>query len=472
MTNLQYGVQQTNDSSSTAYNGKGFKSERSSTGWFQHRFNVPGTYYYSSGFVDPYDVINMKGKIVVMGPRSKATNVTVRVGNFTAVHNLTQTVPPLPSTVNCHTGVTSDISQCNPSMSTNQHSSFVFRECSTPEVTSISPNIGTSSSVLTIRGRGFGPSSCYSEVTVGSQQCIKLTSSSSVITCRVTTGNTLTAGVPYDVSIRVNNRGNAWFKSDDVASMMFILLPTVASVSPWSGSLAGGTVVAITGAGFSQTPEGNIVKIGPTNCTILSTSSSEIKCVTQSHLQSKKLNVSVIVNNKESICVSRVGCAFTFSDSSTPRIDYVTPDSIIGDHNVINFYGTGLLAKDSDITIKFGNESCKVLSATPYAIICSIGTVVAGSHGISVRIDPKGYAMLDVDAAQAIVSLALVSDISPTEGSEYGGTEVTISGNGFDPSPGQTTVLIGGNKCVISKVTNSKIICTTSAHKAGSFEVK
>ena len=78
MTDVIYGVYQTNNGSSN-YDGTGFKSSRSSSGSFLYQFDKPGTYYFSSGFVDQYDVVELKGKVVVEPASSMIVNIGVKV---------------------------------------------------------------------------------------------------------------------------------------------------------------------------------------------------------------------------------------------------------------------------------------------------------------------------------------------------------------------------------------------------------
>lgn len=188
MTNLLYSVHQTNDSTSTLYSGKGFHSNRSGTGEFTHKFNVAGSYYYSSDSIDPYGVIYMKGQIIVTHPKPKPVQITVNIGKYTTTYRATLPNPPIPSS-NCHDGTQT-------SCQSPDNASYVFWECNTPIVTSIYPNIGPSSTLLTIRGRGLGTKACYSEVLIGSVPCMVESSSSDVIKCRVGTG--LTAGKYID----------------------------------------------------------------------------------------------------------------------------------------------------------------------------------------------------------------------------------------------------------------------------------
>lgn len=197
LSGLVYGVQQTRDSSTSMYDGKGFKSTRSGSGNFSQQFNLPGTYFYSSGEVDPYGTIVMKGKVIVKDLKTRSYEVKVLVGGVKAPYNASGVKPSDSSSSDCQSGVTSAIPQCSstdPLPSNRSALRFLFWTCSTPEVTSITPNSGTSSTLLTIKGNGFGLANCHNEVKIGSHDCVVKSSAGDKITCVVTTGSQLSAG--------------------------------------------------------------------------------------------------------------------------------------------------------------------------------------------------------------------------------------------------------------------------------------
>ena len=183
-------MHQTRDSISTVYDGEGFKSSCSGNGAFKTQFNVAGTYFYSSGPVDPYGVINMKGRVIVNDLKTDAFDVKVQVGGFTAPYNKSDNIQSHSSSSDCLSGVTSGITSCAGAdlLPSNQSFfRFTFGKCSTPKVTSISPNRGKNSTVLTINGVGFGNEKCFNEVKIGSHDCAVQNSSENEITCLVTT---------------------------------------------------------------------------------------------------------------------------------------------------------------------------------------------------------------------------------------------------------------------------------------------
>lgn len=54
-----------------------------------------------------------------------------------------------------------------------------------------------------------------------------------------------------EFTLRVGNRGNALMAFAKDADRRFALLPVISDLSPYRGSLGGGTLVTITGSGFA-----------------------------------------------------------------------------------------------------------------------------------------------------------------------------------------------------------------------------
>lgn len=269
--------------------------------------------------------------------------------------------------------------------------------------------------------------------------------------------------------MRGNNRGFAAIATD--VSSTFTLKPSIQSVSPTSGSLMGGQILTIKGDGFISEGKKTAVNIGGALCNIISISHDEIHCQTLAKSASPVLQVFVEVNGLKSICKSAAGCSFVYSTTYTPKVDSVNPSVIDGSHNIINIYGSVLPNNRWDLNVMIGGTVCRVISSSQYSASCQGGAFVAGKYNLKVHVAGKGFAKFEAGATAVIDCRATVSSITPTEGSIMGGTEVTISGSGFDPKPGQTVVKIGANNCAIIQVTYSKVICRTSAHATGSFQV-
>lgn len=271
--------------------------------------------------------------------------------------------------------------------------------------------------------------------------------------------------------MRGNNRGFAVTAIATDVSSTFTLKPSIQSVSPTSGSLMGGQIVTVKGDGFISEGKKTAVNIGGALCNIISISHNEIQCQTVAMSASPVLQVVVEVNGFKSICKSAAGCSFVYSATYTPKVDSVNPSVIDGSRSIINIYGSVLPNNRWDLNVMIGGSVCGVISSSQYSASCRGGAVVAGKYNLKVHVAGKGFAKFEAGATAIIEYPATVSSIAPTEGSIMGGTEVTINGNGFDPKPGQTVVKIGANNCAIIQVTYSKVICRTSAHATGSFQV-
>lgn len=234
----------------------------------------------------------------------------------------------------------------------------------------------------------------------------------------------------------------------------------------------GGTILTIKGDGFSSDRNHIDVQIAGAPCKLVFASYTQVQCQTAAKTESKALTVVLKVNGMESKCDFRVGCSFTYSASRTPKVDSVTPSAIVGTDNVIRIYGSGLPSRISDLDVKIGSTTCVVTSTSPYSASCRVGLVVAGTHDVKIYVAGQGFVMFEAGASAMIDSLAIVSSITPSEGSIMGGTELSIKGSGFDSTSGQTTVKIGTKYCTVTRITFSEVVCRTSAHAPGSFEVR
>jgi hypothetical protein len=71
----------------------------------------------------------------------------------------------------------------------------------------------------------------------------------------------------------------------------------------------------------------------------------------------------------------------------------------------------------------------------------------------------SGKGQSTATSAHAIVSEALLSSITPQQGSIHGGTTVTLQGHGFKAN---TTVTFGADACLVVLETATSVVCLTS----------
>ena len=107
-----------------------------------------------------------------------------------------------------------------------------------------------------------------------------------------------------------------------------------------------------------------------------------------------------------------------------------------------------------------------VTSVTNDSITADFSGLPAGEYFIQVVVVGVGAAMNNATIG-SINNQGSVDDVTPSEGSTYGGQTITITGNGFH-GLNNTQVDIGGDLCVLKNVTSTTIICVTGS--AGGVE--
>jgi alpha-tubulin suppressor-like RCC1 family protein len=189
-----------------------------------------------------------------LGPSAGGTAVTITGANLAGATSVMFGATPATSfTVNSATSITAtapaesagtvDIIITTPAGTSPKKVSDRYTFQAPPSVTKISPKSGpvTGETTVVITGSEFTRASA---VTFGSVPASKFT---------VNSATSITATAPAQAAGKVHvTVTNAAGTSTPVLADMYKYTPVVASVSPNSGPLAGGTGVTVTGAGFIQ----------------------------------------------------------------------------------------------------------------------------------------------------------------------------------------------------------------------------
>ena len=186
--------------------------------------------------------------------------------------------------------------------------SFSYLESITAFVTRISPNSIKGSVKVLIEGEGFGTILEDISVFIGNQQFRAIDVNENNITVLVTP---LPAGI-YSLSVVVGTKGLA-------LGNLTVSSPPVASVTPTSGSIGGGTTLMITGNGFY--PGNTTVTVGDEPCQIISVNSSEVYCRTPAGTAGR-VSVKISVN-----AVAYPPLSFTYALEDTPLLRGVVPST-------------------------------------------------------------------------------------------------------------------------------------------------
>ena len=293
-----------------------------------------------------------------------------------------------------------------------------------PTVTNVSPNSGTTAggTAVTITGANFAVGAT---VTFGSAAATNVV---------VVSGTQITATTPagsagaamVTVSIPVGKAGAL------AGGFTYIAPPTVTSVSPSTGPVAGGTAVTITGTNFAS---GATVTFGGTAATnVVVTNSTTITATTPAHAAGA---VAVTVTNSNGLS-GNLANGFTYV--AQPTVTGVSPSSgTTAGGTAVTITGTNFVAGAG---VTFG-----ATAATNVVVVSSTtitATTPAGSAGgVTVTVTVSGQSGSLANGYTYVVA-PTVTSVSPNNGPAAGGTSVTITGTNFAAG---ATVTFGERSC-------------------------
>jgi hypothetical protein len=319
----------------------------------------------------------------------------------------------------------------------------------TPTVASISVPTGpvAGGTTITVTGTGFYD---VTDVHVGSNAASPVTTISD-------TSLTIDAppGAVGAAQVVVTTPGGPSTESVDFTYIYPI--PSVTSVSPTGGVLAGGTVVTLTGTGLTGA---TAVHVGLGVATALTpVDDSHLTFITPSSAAGP-LPVMVITPGGNSIDPVN----FTYADPPTATSVSPTTGPAAGG-TTVTLTGTNFLTGAT--TVHVGTNlatGVTVVSPTSLTFVTPAGT--AGATQVTVT-TASGTSSDLVDFTYA--AAPAVTSISPTSGPLVGGTTVTLTGTGLT---GATAVAVGANPATTFAVVNATTLTfTTPAGLAGAVQV-
>lgn len=295
-----------------------------------------------------------------------------------------------------------------------------------PTISSVSPStiITDGGNLITVTGSGFG-SSGTPTVTVGGRAA----------SCVVRVSDTEVTAVtpsgfsgPASVSVSPDTRGGSATANAAVTYATATTTPTIATLSPSSGTSVGGTTVTITGSGFGSAMP--VVRFGDVcAAAVLSHTDTSIEVVTPAGSLGAS-DVSVTMQT------GRVVSTGGFTYVAPPTFSAVSPNwgySTGGTSVTIVGRGFG----STPPTVTFDGIAATVTSNTDEFIYATVPPGVTGP--VTVIVTPQGGTPLP--KLNAFTYRAPVVDsVLPEAGPENGGTTVTIRGEGFGSGAPQVTV--------------------------------
>ena len=337
---------------------------------------------------------------------------------------------------------------------------FSYDASSTPTVSALSATFGSTFTVtqLTITGSGFGTSAAAVSVllhsaSLGDFRCALTSVADTEIDCNIHGG----LDGDYALIVSVSNYGYAEFSS---ISNLFSLEFQITAVSPAAGSTNGGTLLTITGKGFSLITENMLVYIDTSDqaCEIQSiTSTTSLTCLTPPQgAKSAGTTYNVgLLGRLVNLANCNGSCSFQYEATSTPTVTSISPLSgKAGDSLTVT--GSNFGSDTASVHILFGDiEADATLDSDT-----SISVTVPSSQGVSVpitmSIDGLGTATCEFTFTNAVV----VTMISPMEVSK-GGANIVITGSGFDSG---MVLAFGSTPCTILGITDTTVTCKVAGY--------
>ncbi len=234
--------------------------------------------------------------------------------------------------------------------------------------------------------------------------------------------------------------------------------PTLGSISPNTGPLAGGTPVTLRGTNFHSDAT---IALGPAICSnLVFASSTEVHCVTGSNTV-PYLVADVVLTNPDTQQATLSG---GFTHVRAPAVTGVTPNQgALAGGTPVTITGSGF--HSASTVIKFGVDLClSPVFVSSSSFTCQTPLHAAGSVAV-VAINPD-LQQGTLGSAYTFQSAPTVAGIAPTAGGAGGGTPVTITGTGFKTG---ATCSIGGSPCSSEQVVSSTELHALTGSHANAF---
>lgn len=344
---------------------------------------------------------------------------------------------------------------------------FTYTAPARPTITSISPNSGTAlgGSAITISGTNLASvqSIMFGDIYANIQS--------------LTDTRILVASPPSLVVGAVDVKLiNPWESVVQSSGFTYTApaTPTITSVSPNSGSVVGGTLVTITGTGFT-TPYGygcwgcgsgyGFVKFGNNYANVRSYTDSQI--LVEAPQKTTTGAVDITIGNAWSNVTQ--SAAFTYTSAPIPTITSLslTTFSAIGSPSATligtNFYGINAIYIGKTY-VRFSVNSPTQILLSP-GIFDQVGVLDLQLVTRWTTVTKSAYITVTAPAAPVITG------ISSNSGSATGGNTITITGTNLAPiydyscwgCAGYNYVTFGGNFANVTSFTDTQIIATVPA---------
>jgi hypothetical protein len=331
------------------------------------------------------------------------------------------------------------------------YNNLIARFDPSPVVSAVSPASGSPSggNSVVITGTGFYGATSVKFGSAGASGYTVNSPGKITATAPAGTGT-------VDVTVTTSKGTSALSAADQYT---YTGIPTVTSISPTSGPVAGGTSVSITGTNFIV--GATSVNFGSTAATTVTVNSgTSITATSPAGVGTVHVTATTTGGTSSTVASDQ------FTYAAAPTVTDISPENgPTAGSTSVTITGTGFV---DGATVTFGGTA---------------GTGVAFVSSTSITATTPAHAAGEVDVVVTnpdtqsgtlsdeftYIAPPTVTGISPPSGPTAGSTSVTITGTGFVDG---ATVTFGGTAGTgVAFVSSTTITATTPAHTAGAVDV-
>ncbi|XP_029893831.1 fibrocystin [Aquila chrysaetos chrysaetos] len=269
----------------------------------------------------------------------------------------------------------------------------------------------------------------------------------------------------YNVSVIINGIAVASNRVEPLIQY----LSEIFSIEPCCGSFLGGTLLTISGVGFSQNPALVSVSMNRQTCTVTHLAEETVWCLTppaanlsteDSQDISVRVNVVISSRSLQHALFAKRTTTFNYQRALTPLITVVemeiTDSSLLLSIQGINITGSVAKLGHSECELEFQRAN---KSAMFYQCSLPLNSLEPGTFPIQVIQRQLGYARVTA-RLQALTITPRITSIFPSQGSICGGMLLTISGVALKSRKNLVQVSLESNySCEIQNSDNDAISC-------------
>ncbi|KAM6083161.1 fibrocystin [Chlamydotis macqueenii] len=269
----------------------------------------------------------------------------------------------------------------------------------------------------------------------------------------------------YNVSVIINGIALASNRVEPLIQY----LSEIFSIEPCCGSVLGGTLLTISGVGFSQNPALVSVSMNRQTCTVTHLAEETVWCLSppaanlsNEDPQDISVRVNVVISGRtlQHNLSARGTTTFNYQRALTPLITVVEME-IMGSSLLLSIQGINITGS----VVKLGHSECELefqrgnKSAMFYWCSLPLNSLEPGTFPIQVIQRQLGYARVTARLQTLTISPRITS-IFPSQGSICGGMLLTVSGIALKSRRNLVQVSLEGNySCEIQNLDNDAISC-------------